>query len=498
MNKTFFGLCATALVYTSTAAQARQQQTDSLDLQELNEVIVSDSRFELKRENSGKNIIKISSEELGRYEGKSVADIINAKSGIEIAGSRGHDGNILGVFARGGRGRQTLVLIDGVRVSDPSSFSQEYDLRMLSTARIESIEIIKGAASTLYGTNAATAVINITTKRASDKKASLTLQTSRGTNHTTENQNYALAHAMNTVLLSGSLDRFTYRVDFSNRYSDGLSANVTPMNEEDVFSKFNVGMKIGVRFSDDFSLNLYGDQSKIKTEYDDSFSLLDAPYVFISDQKRAGLSAKYGYKNGSLQLNAAIAEYASENKSNFPNSFEGKNYAIDFFNKLSFSKRLYTVLGVNLIKDQADFEPRKEFTITDPYINAVYVSSFGLNINAGLRLNIHSEYGNNLVYSANPSYVIKMGENKLKFMGSYATSYITPSLTQLFGNFGANPNLEPEDDRTMEGGLEFSSNDKLRLTTLYFNRKEKNFVFFDGANSRYLNSPNKIDAQGVE
>ncbi|MGI9551443.1 MAG: TonB-dependent receptor domain-containing protein, partial [Aurantibacter sp.] len=41
-------------------------------------------------------------------------------------------------------------------------------------------------------------------------------------------------------------------------------------------------------------------------------------------------------------------------------------------------------------------------------------------------------------------------------------------------------------------------NDKLRLTTLYFNRKEKNFVFFDGANSRYLNSPNKIDAQGVE
>ena len=124
----------------------------------------------MTRENSGKTIIKIDAEELQHNQGRSLAEIINKKSGIEIAGSRGREGTILGVFARGGRGRQVLVLIDGVRVSDPSSFSQEYDLRLLSTANIESVEILKGAASTLYGTNAATAVISITTKKISEQK----------------------------------------------------------------------------------------------------------------------------------------------------------------------------------------------------------------------------------------------------------------------------------------------------------------------------------------
>lgn len=498
MNKKFLSLCTTALACTGIAAQDGSPQKDSLDLQQLDEVIVSDSRFALKRENSGKTVIKIPLEELERYQGKSVADVINMRSGFEIAGSRGHDGNILGVFARGGRGRQTLVLIDGVRVTDPSSASQEYDLRMLSVTNIESIEIIKGAASALYGTNAATAVINITTKKASDEKVALVVQTSRGSNHTIDDQNYDLAHAFNSVQLGGTLNTFTYQVAFSNLYSEGLSANITPNNEEDVFSKFNVDMNVGYRFSDAFSINLYGNNTKLKSDYDDSFGLQDAPNKFISDQKRAGFGAQFKYDKGSVHLNAAVAEYDSENISSFPFSFSGKNYAVDLFNKLNLNDNWYTVVGINAIKDEADFEITKEFTITDPYINSVYVSPFGLNLNAGVRLNLHSEYGNNFVYSLNPSYVIKMDDNYLKFMGSYATSYITPSLTQLFGNFGANPDLQPEDNRTLEGGVEYNIASGLRLSGVYFNRKEENFVFFDGANSQYLNATNTIDAQGLE
>ncbi len=158
-------VCLTLLSYLHA------QQDDSItDMQELDEVVVSDSRFELKRENSGKTVIRIDSLELQQNQGRSVAEIINQKSGIEIAGARTRQGEVLGVFARGGRGRQVLIIIDGVRVNDPASFSQEYDLRLLSTSQIASIEIIKGAASTLYGTNAATAVINIITRKPSSKK----------------------------------------------------------------------------------------------------------------------------------------------------------------------------------------------------------------------------------------------------------------------------------------------------------------------------------------
>ena len=80
-------------------------------------------------------------------------------------------------------------------------------------------------------------------------------------------------------------------------------------------------------------------------------------------------------------------------------------------------------------------------------------------------------------------------------MSSYATSYITPSLTQLFGYYGANQDLKPEENSTIEGGLEYA-NRSFRLSTLYFNRNENNPIIY-GANG-YENSEGFIDAQGLE
>ena len=59
----------------------------------LDEVVVSDSRFELKRENSGKTVIKISSQEIENNQGRTISELINTKSGIEINGSRSNAGS---------------------------------------------------------------------------------------------------------------------------------------------------------------------------------------------------------------------------------------------------------------------------------------------------------------------------------------------------------------------------------------------------------------------
>lgn len=496
MYQRVLSLSAAAFLFVN--ANGQEQKNDSTKIQLLDEVVVSDSRFALKRENSGKTVIKIGVDELQRNQGKSLAEIINTKSGIEITGSRGREGTILGVFARGGRGRQVLVLIDGVRVSDPSSFSQEYDLRLLSTANIESVEILKGAASTLYGTNAASAVINITTKKTSSDKAALNVQTSIGTNQTFDNQNYNLGQAINSAQIGGTLHRLTYKVGFSNRYSNGLSAIITPLNVEDSYSQINTDIKLGYRLSDAFKIGVYANQSKLKTEYDESFGLIDANYLFLSNQQRAGLSSEFNYDKGSLNLNMAITDYDSENRSVFPSRFKGKNYIADIYNKLRFNDTFFTIVGLNYIKDQTEFVTTKDFIIVDPYANMVYVSDFGLNLNLGARFNNHSEYGSHFVYNVNPSYTFKTEKGYLKVLTTYATSYITPSLTQLFGNFGANPDLKPEDNRTIEGGLEYAINDKLRMGTVYFNRKEENFVFYDNITGTYGNALETIDAQGLE
>ncbi|MEC7771188.1 MAG: TonB-dependent receptor plug domain-containing protein [Bacteroidota bacterium] len=475
---------------------AQNVQQDSLKVQQLDEVVVSDSKFELKRENSGKTVIKITAEEMQRNQGRTVAEIINTKSGIELAGSRGRDGAVLGVYARGGRGRQVLVIIDGVRVSDPSTFSAEYDLRLLSPNTIESIEIIKGAASTLYGTNAVTAVINITTKKSSKRKIAGNFETSVGTNQTADDQNYNLGSVKNSANVNGTLGKFNYGVDFSNRYKSGLSAAVTPENEEDVFSHFSTNVKLGYQFSENFGIQVYGNQTKFKNEYD--ASMAEAPNLGVNEQQRVGLSSELGYGKGSLYLNAAFADYESVANDTYGESnTKGSNWVLDLYNKYVFGEQFHTILGINYIKDEAIFVDEVDFVIVDPYVNLVYVSDFGLNLNVGARLNHHSEYGNHFVYNVNPSYVFNTDNGYVKLMGSYATSYITPNLTQLFGAFGGNPELEPEENSTLEGGVEFKLNNTFRISAVYFDRNETNAIGYD-ANFMSINIADEIDANGVE
>ncbi len=495
MKKNYLLLCATFVAGQGLSAQESQQ--DETEVQQLQEVVVSDSRFQLKRENSGKTVIKISAEELERNQGKTIPEIINAKSGIEIAGSRGRDGSVFGVFARGGRGRQVLIIIDGVRVSDPSSFSREYDLRLLSPANVESIEIIKGAASTLYGTNAATAVISITTKKSSDAKIAGSIQSTIGTNQTKEDQNYNLASFGNAVAVNGTLDKFSYNVGFSNRYSNGLSAAVTPENDEDTFSHYSTDLKLGYQFSDNFEISIYGNQTKFDTEFDDDRA--EATNRSKVDQERVGISSSLKYNNGSIHINSAYTDYETNSSTGFGESvLDGKNLVVDLYNKYVIDNKWHTILGVNYLKDEAVFSNEAELSILDPYANVVYVSDFGFNLNTGARLNTHSEYGNHFVYNVNPSYAFTTSNGYVKLLGSYATSYITPGLIQLFGDFGANPNLEPEENRTIEGGVEYYVNDKIRVSALYFDRNEKNAIGFDSSTFQSINISDEIDVNGVE
>ncbi len=495
MNKKIYGLCAGILASATMAAQ--EQQTDSIQVQQLDEVVVSDSRFQLKRANSGKTVIKITAKELERSQGKSIAQLINSKSGLEIGGSRGRNGEILGVFGRGGRGRQVLVVIDGVQVTDPSSFSSEYDLRLLDLANIETIEIIKGAASTLYGPNAATAVINITTKKSSKRKIAGNFKSTVGTNQTSDDQNYNASSFDNSAQVSGSIGNFSYLAGVSNSYSNGISSITTPENQEDDFERFTTDVKLSYRFSKNFDITVYGNYTDLETSFDDAFAFADTDFEFLSEQQRVGLTANYNYTSGSVHLNTAFTDYESESVSAFPSTFAAKNYIADVYNKYNFNGNFYTILGLNVINNTAEFGDSEEFTIVDPYANVVYVSSFGLNVNAGARLNNHSEYGSNFVYNINPSFTFELEDGYFKILTSYATSYITPSLTQLFGDFGANPDLEPEDNTTYEGGLEFNKTGKVRASVLYFNRSEENLITFD-ENFVSVNSDSTIDAQGAE
>src|SRR5690606_30927457 len=143
------------LAVTVTRAQ------DSLTTILLKELVTTGTRFDVPVEKSGKTIYKLTTEDLQRNAGKSVADILNEVPGVQTDGNFGTRGTNIDYSVRGGRNKHTLVLIDGVPLNDPSGINAGYDLRYLPVSQIESIEVLKGGLSTLYGTGAAAGVINI-------------------------------------------------------------------------------------------------------------------------------------------------------------------------------------------------------------------------------------------------------------------------------------------------------------------------------------------------
>jgi vitamin B12 transporter len=510
------------LLFCISSYGLAQQQIDSVKVEQLDEVVVTDSRFAIKKENSGKTIIKINAKELEQCQGQTIAQIINTKSGITINGSLSNAGQNLSTYVRGGQNRQVLVLIDGIAVSDPSQIENNFDLQLLAFDQIESIEILKGASSALYGNRASTAVINVTLKKPTESKIKVNMSSFIATNNSQEDSAIDFADFTNSVGFNGTLNRFNYLVNFSNTFTDGLSAIApvegAPDNNSDQFSKITGNIKLGYNLSKQFKISLYGNFDKYKTGFDDGFFVSDADNTLRSEQFRLGVAPKYTYKNGSININAAINSVKRDFESSFPTKFEAKSIVIDAYNKYKFSNEFYSIIGLNYINTNmdnfsipfgaSDFESTVDSddandNSIDPYINLTYLSDYGLNLNTGMRLNNHSEYGSHFIYNINPSYNFKVNNTNLKLLSSYSTAFITPSLYQLFAPGFGNVELQPQKDATIEVGLDFGFSKALNISVIYFNRKQEDFIDyvvtdFVTYEGEYQNLPETSKVNGVE
>lgn len=499
------------------AIVATAQQKETLD------TVLLDTKIPLTRKNSGKVITKITKEQLAARPGASVADVLNEVSGVEINGARSNDGQNLAYYVRGGRNRQVVIMVDGVQLNDPSQIANDYDLRLIPANSIEEIEVLKGASSVLYGSGAATAVINITTKTTSEKDISATFTSTLGSNRSTETdaKDSKFETFTNNVNVNGTLKRFFYNANFSNRYTDGLSAVAAPADstrfEGDVFDRFNTRLNLGYKITDSITVSQFVSIDKFKAGFD-NFDYTDTNNLSKTEQIKTGGHFEWKYKNGTYVFNDSYQWIDREIISDFPSKFESKSYSLDNYVNHRFTKQFQVVLGLNVNLSEFNsftvpfgetaFVPQvnaevANFDIIDPYLNLVYITDFGLNLNAGARVNIHSAYDTNMVYHINPSYNINFGSNTVKLLGSYSTAYITPSLFQLYDPQYGNTELLPEDSRTMEGGLEFSSGKNFRMSAVYFNRNEENFVDFvnvdpDNFIFQYQNIADTFESSGIE
>jgi vitamin B12 transporter len=414
-----------------------------------------------------------------------------------------------------------VILLDGVPINDASNISNEYDLRLLSLGNIERIEIMKGASSVLYGSGAATAVISITTKKASKKPFTVNTTSIFGTDRSAEDEKYPVESLTNNIHINGTVGKFFYQAEANHRYTSGLSAIEAPEGETpfkaDVYNNFTSRVNMGVKLTKDITVSQFVAFDKLRTGFDD-FSYTDANYISEIEQFRTGGHFEWKYSKGVYVFNDSYSSIQREIASSFPAQYDSKVYNFDNYLQYNLASSLKAIVGLggNLSRmnsftipfGETDFSQdvnneTAKFNYFDPYVNVLYASSFGLNVNVGARMNIHSLYGNHWVYQVNPSFNIDLNTVILKLLGSYSTAYITPSLFQIYDPVYGNVELQPEENATIEGGVEISKGKGVRVSALYFTRKEENFVDFvvvdpDLFTYQYQNTIETFETSGVE
>ncbi|MEM9895975.1 MAG: TonB-dependent receptor [Bacteroidota bacterium] len=506
MNKMYL---VAAFVCLSLVAEGQ----DSLRIVQLEDVVVTGNKIKTPIEKSGKTIFKLNRKQIEANRGKDVTDLLNEIPGVQIDGNFATPGTDIGYRIRGAQSAQTLILIDGIPFNDPSALQQTFDLRLLDLDQVESIEVLKGGLSSLYGTGAAAGVINIILKKESKERISGNVNTEYGSfNTSTSGAN-----------ISGTSDKISYMVAGAYRSSDGFSAAQDTLGTEgyddDGIESLNFLGRLGYQFSDQFSVGLMAAYDKVESDFDGG-AFADDDSDLELEMLKFALTSTYKWRRGSLKSN--FSYHSNERIFNTPDFFDPASRSISEFNGNAFqadilvnqnlTDEIKLIGGINFQRpvwepEDADSE---NFTMVDPYVSLMYGNE-NFDLQVGGRLNNHSLYGTNFVWNINPSYLVDVEAGKLKLLASYATAFRTPSLNELYsGDFGflatpaGNVDLEPQESETVEVGFELLSERNFQFGGVYFYRSDNNLIdfistfeggVFDGS---YQNFEGQTEVDGVE
>src|ERR1700722_16298616 len=200
---------------TLTGFSVFAQTTKDTTGKQLDDVIVTATKYPVKQSQTGKVVLVISHEEIEKSTGKPLGELLGEQAGIIVSGSLNDPGTNQSIFIRGAGSGRVLLLIDGIPVTDPTQTDNSFDINLIPVSMIERIEISKGAQSTLYGSDAIAGVINIITIKSDIKKPFNGKASFSGGNYGTYNGN---AQVFGKVA-----NQLTYNVRYNRDHSDGFS-----------------------------------------------------------------------------------------------------------------------------------------------------------------------------------------------------------------------------------------------------------------------------------
>jgi len=468
-------------------AQVAPQPPSSTSLED---VVVVANRMPEPASRVGNQVTVITAPEISASQAVLVADIVQTTPGITVI-RNGGIGQPTSVLVRGADSAQTMVILDGVPVNDPSAPSAGYDFGNLLTGDISRIEILRGAQSTLYGSQAIGGVVSITTTEpaAAFGGGGSVEHGSHGTD--TFNGN-----------LGGKSQDLSWRLAAEYLSTDGVSAFDKAFGGQELDASHMTGLSGRARY--DFTPSVQLDVRGFYTHARTNFDGYDTPNFTFGDDAEYGTtsqSAEYIGLNfrepGSDFRNRIAFQYTDYDRRSFdPNlgpiteTFYGigHNERWEYQGTWQPTTGLQAVLGAQRERttldtdtpayDVSPAELRASTKIDSGYLQLQDELVSGFTATAGVRHDNDEATGGHNTGQGALAWALNQGTTILR--ASVSEGFKAPALYQLFSAYG-NTGLKPEEATSWDAGIEQrAAGGRLMLSATYFSSSSRNLIeFFD-------------------
>lgn len=462
----------------------------------LNPVVVTATRTPQPLDKTGTAMSVITGADLDTQQTQFVTDALSETPGLNVSRAGGA-GQPTSVFIRGAEAGESLFLVDGIRISDPSAPDGSAVLGDLLVNNISRIEILRGPQSTLYGSDAIGGVVNVITQRGGTQPLQGTLEGDGGTYGT-----YRLNGAAH-----GTVGALEYGAALNYYDTSGISAACAcdGNTEPDGYRNFGVTANLRYHASDSLSIDVRGFYTKSHTDFDGfpppDFSFMDDP-EFGRNQLLAGYAAATeSWLDG--RVTQRIALVASDSDRRFfgvygdapPYTFTpAQNFyaeggatraeyqgviEADASNEITYGAetQLSTIRTASIF-DTTPAPTTGRDRLTGYYGQWQSTIAQQLTLTGGLRYDDDREFGGHTSYKLAAAW--QLGDATI-LRANYGNGFKAPTLYQQFSSF-SNPlaPLQPEKADGWEVGLDHDFLDKrVRASLTYFNRNEHDLIDFD-------------------
>ena len=463
------------------------QESENLPVYTVDPMVVIATRTATHPDDIASTVTTITADDLERKQARLVLDALRDTPGVDMR-RNGGGGSTASIFLRGTDSDHTLVLVDGVEINDPSSPSRLPFMNHLTPDGVERIEILHGAQSTLYGSDAIGGVVNIITRKGQGKPR-LTLW-GEGGSYSTFREGLSFL---------GSSGAYSFAISASHSNSDRFSAQSSG-TESDPYRNTSAVARFGYDPSDGMGIDMVVRHTDARVHFDGFLSesgfLTDAVQSLVKIEPHIDLYQ--GRWRQSLSLRTA--RHKRDTQGSSPSVIKGRMYSVDWQNTVSVLDHQKLVFGLEREWELAKFQNFKD----DAYTQSAYFQEqirvgklFGT---AGVRVDDHSTFG------AEPTYRIAAGYRLSPATAvrmSYGTGFKTPSLSQLnVEAFAGNPDLSPEKSRGLDFGIKQRLlENRLSFGATYFYNDIDNLIIsvYDIPTDEFLNlNIDQAMTQGVE